>query len=324
MQTTEHRPYGDSSLYVRWNPERSPYAIELNLEVATRLAQQVSESEELGIEIGGFLFGIHPSAGFPTLRIDEFRLIPRRAEDGPVFMLDPKAYDRVMASQVEAHMMGRSPVGFFRTNTRPGPLRPSLADKLLLGGEFKENVNVVLLIQASAPYTAAFFLASHRDWPDEPSVREFFFDEAGFNALPEVQAEPEPAPQMARQPRRRSLQTWHLVTALCLIFAVFGIKLWLAPPARGAFTPSTGIQLAVSGDRILRVSWNHSSSDIGRANSARLLIVDAAEHREIPIGPDELRLGTVEYQRSGPKVQVTLVLEMPDATSVSQSVAWHD
>ncbi|MBV9081458.1 MAG: hypothetical protein JOZ62_02180 [Acidobacteriaceae bacterium] len=323
MQTTEHKPSGDSSLYVRWNPERSAYGIELSLEVATRLAQEVRAAEELGIEIGGLFFGTHPNPLFPTIRIDEFRLIPRRPEDGPVFMLDPKAYERVIATKSEAQNAGRAPVGFFRTNTRQGTLRPSLADKLLVGGEFKDNVNVILLIQASRPHTAAFFVASPTDWPEEPSVREFLFDEAGFNALPEMEPEIGPEPELPQPAPRRALTSWYVIAVLFLVLAAAAVKLWFTPSARVAFTSSAGIELAVSGDQILRISWNHSSPDIGRANSAKLIIVDGANRREVPIGPDELRLGTVEYQRTGASVEATLVLEMPDTTSISQSVAWH-
>ncbi|MGA8029086.1 MAG: hypothetical protein WB992_18255, partial [Bryobacteraceae bacterium] len=126
-EATSEAPY-----YVRWNPDRSPYAIELKLDLVSKIAGELAQAEKLGIEVGGVLIGTFPKAQLPTLRVEDLEIIPRRPEDGPVYMLDPSQHERFAEARWRAKANGKVPIGFWRSHIRPGPLRPSLADRSLL------------------------------------------------------------------------------------------------------------------------------------------------------------------------------------------------
>ncbi len=325
MQTpSEHGLAPDSSpLYVRWNPERSPYAIELKLDIASSLARHVRDAERINVEIGGILVGTFPPAGVPTLRIEGFELFQRDSDENQIFMLGPQEHERLAAAQARARRAGRSVLGFFRSHMRPGPLRPSLADRTLFGTEFKEGVQAILMIQGTPPQFAAFFIGARGQLSEEPAVREFRFNESDFGALPEVEPSwptgednAEPAPVRGG---------WYILIAVLLIAVVAaGLYIWSVWTGTRLFPSRSGeIALAVTGGRTLHITWNHSAPDVTKAESAKLVIIDGDTHREVQVGLDELRLGTVDYERTSDRVQVTLMLAMPGATSLSQSVAWH-
>jgi len=164
-------------LYVRWNPERSSYAVELRLELVSRLNSLLVQADRLGIEIGGMLLGSLPDPEIPTLRIDDVAIISRRFEDGAIYMLDPGQQHRLDEIGAAARAQNRDCVGFFRSHMRPGALQPALADRTLLTEQFPQGVYALLLVQSREPRTAAFFLASNGQLPDQPSARKFYFDE---------------------------------------------------------------------------------------------------------------------------------------------------
>ncbi len=76
--------------------------------------------------------GACSSARFPArklrlcgLRISRsFRAV---AEDGAVYMLDPDQHERFAQVRWTAKAAGQAAVGFFRSHSRPGPLKPSLS-----------------------------------------------------------------------------------------------------------------------------------------------------------------------------------------------------
>ena len=67
----ERESSDDAPLYIRWSPDRSPYAIELRLDLVPKILQELAEGERLGIEIGGVLVGSFPDAYMPTMRIED-------------------------------------------------------------------------------------------------------------------------------------------------------------------------------------------------------------------------------------------------------------
>ncbi len=305
--------FEEAPLYIRWNAESSPYAIEMRLDVVAHISQEMREAEKQGVEIGGILIGTHPDELSPTLRIDDFQLVRRRAEDGPIFMLDPKERDRFLTSRWDATIKGRSGVGFFRTHLRPGPMRPSLADRTFLTPDLKDQTHAILLISGTEPYMAAVFVGAQAELLDTPSIPEFRFDDQEFRSLPEVSN---------RSGRgARSQMGWQVWAAVifAILLAVAGEIYHLKTGVPG---DPNSIELAVTGNQILDITWNRSSSDLTRATSAKLIILDGQIQREISIGQDELRLGRVRYQRTNPEVKVTLQLQMPDATSLTQSTTW--
>ncbi len=230
----EERASEEAPLYVRWNPDRSPYAVELRLDLVAELSNELARAESLGTEVGGVLVGSYPNAYSPTLRIDEVEMIPRGAEEGTTFIPDPGQQDRFGEIRARARMRQRDAVGFFRTHLRPGLLRPSLADRSLLSREFRESLYAVLLIQGREPRTATFFLASNGHLSGEPSVRNFRFDEREFRALPEVQPEATAprAPDLVPETRRHSrakvygAKVYASVAALCAIAVFACILMW--------------------------------------------------------------------------------------------------
>ena len=164
MQTlSEHRLFDEAPLYVRWHAERPSIAIELRLDLIGKIAKEIDEAEKSSTETGGILLGTPPNAVTPTLRIDSFEIIRRRAEDGPLFMLDPKEHDRFLTTRWDDKIKGRNVVGLFRTHLRSGPLRPSLADRTLLASAFGEQLHFLMLIENAHPRSTGNFTWNSHD-----------------------------------------------------------------------------------------------------------------------------------------------------------------
>ena len=323
----ERQPPDDAPLYIRWNPDRAPYAIELKLDLVPRILEELDRGERRGVEIGGVLIGSLPEPYMPTLRIEEIEIVPRLPGDGAVYMLDPAEHDRFSQVRWKARARDRAALGFFRSHLRPGTLKLSLADRSLLAGEFKQDIVAVLLIEGRSPHTAAFFLSANGQLPNEPSVREFRFDEAEFRSLPEVPGDAPLAqePAAARPPRSK-MRTVAVLAALLLIGVVACALMWsfsAQPLVPDWLHGSSRLQLAVAPrGRLLRISWNHAARELSDATAATLVVTDGAQRREYTLGLDELRLGAVEYQRLSPQVQITMTVTTPNAASPTESVQW--
>lgn len=318
-RTTEPAP-----LYVRWNPDRSPYAVELRLELVSRISAQLAESERLGIEIGGMLLGSLPDPEVPTLRIDDLAIISRRFEDGAIYMLDPGQQHRLDEIRAAARAQNRNCVGFFRSHMRPGALQPALADRTLLNEQFPRGVYALLLVQSREPRTAGFFLAANGQLPDQPSGRKFYFDDSEFKFLPEVEGEKLDAD--GRLPYRESgnqRYRWFGGIGLALLAAFVLLVVFSGSIARALRPPSNKLDLEVTsmGD-VLKISWDHSAPILSRAKGARISIVDGTSHRDVHLGPDELMLGEVDYERLTQKILVTLTLDVPDSDLPPQTFGW--
>src|ERR1700685_3207759 len=189
----------ESPFYIRWSPEHSRFANELN------------NAERLDIEIGGVLIGGVLGGRVPTLRIDGIEIISRAAEHGAIYILGPEDQVRLAEVRRVARAQHKAALGVFRSHCRPGPLQPSLADRSLLSEEFKNSAYALLLVQTSAPRTAAFFVAENGELAKDASVREFRFNEADFKALPEVEADAATAladPSTSRPRSRRYWDVW--------------------------------------------------------------------------------------------------------------------
>ena len=314
-------------VYVRWNPDRSPHAVELRLELVAQLSADLAHAEGLGIEIGGMLLGTMPGAESPTLRIDDVAMIGRRFEDGAIYMLEPGQHQRFTEIREAAKLQGRVPVGFFRSHLRPGPLQPSVADKALMAEQFGASLFAFLLIQSREPRTACFFLSSNGKLPDEPSVRKFFFDANEFKFLPEVAGEDvEPSHEDILQIQTGTdLKYRWLAAASIVSMAVLLILGAFAGGFSRLFRPASNkLDLAVttSANNVLQISWDHNAPFVTNAKGALLTIADGQSRREIHLGPDELRLGEVDYQHQANKVNISVVLESPDSKLPPQTFDW--
>lgn len=335
MQSGSDQQGGDEApLYVRWNPERSSYAVELRLDLVAEIANELARAERWGMEVGGVLVGSFPNAYSPTLRIEAVELIPRGAAEGTVYVLDPTQLERFADIRARARARQRDAVGFFRSHLRPGVLRPSLADRTLLSGEFRSSLYAVLLIEGREPHTATFFLAANGHLPNEPSVRDFRFDEREFRALPEVPpdsatvagAEGAPKPRQRSAVRASRPKVYASVGALLAVAVVACILMWSfskQTPLPHILGEANPVNLAVSeAGTLLRITWDRSAHQLDHASGATVVIVDGGSRREVQLGLDELRLGAVEYERTGSPVQVTMTVNTPGSTPANQTVYW--
>ncbi len=329
MQPIPNVPEGsEAPLYIRWGPSGSPYAIELKLDLVAKIRNLLSSASD-GAEIGGVLVGSLPSSQSPTLRVEDVEIIRRSEGEGSTFIIDPSQENRVEEVRVRAREMGRSAVGMFRSHRRPGALRPSLADRGLISSLFSEPVCALLLIEGNEPHSAAFFLAQNRQLPAEPSVREFKFDERDFKSLPEVEPEPVrprlPQPRPPKPEKKNLSPVW--IGAGGLVAASLLYLVWQGSEMARAIPLLRSNQLTVMASREgpgVRVSWNNSSRAFDNASGARLVIRRSGSgDQTVQLGVDELRLGAVEIENSAPKVDVTLVVEAPGSSSVTQSVTWE-
>jgi hypothetical protein len=319
QQTAEQAP-----LYVRWHPDRAPYAVELKLDLVARLTGELNQAERLGIEIGGMLLGSLPNPDVPTLRIDDVVIISRRFEDGAIYMLEPGQQHRLAEIRAAAKVQDRAAVGFFRSHLRPGPLQPSLADRTLLSEQFQQGVYALLLIQSREPRTAAFFLSGNGQLADQPSARKFFFDDSEFRHLPEVPGDAldskEMYPFMERSPRS---YRWIAVLGLAVLVALLLLGIFSGEIVRRFRPPSNKLDLAVtSAGDVLKISWDHKASFLAHARGALVVIDDGASHREVRLDPDELRLGEVDYERLTKKIVVTMTLDSPGSPLPPQTLDW--
>lgn len=317
-------------LYIRWSPDRSAYSVELRLDLVTQIAAQVGMSERMGTELGGFLIGSFPIAPVPTIRIDDIEMVANSSDDDTVFLPEPNEFQRFPDMKYSARARDSAVIGFFRTHARIGPMRPSLADRSIVAQEFRNSPYVVLLIHAQAPHTAAFFVAANGQLPQEPSVREFQFDENEFKSLPEVPAEDaEGRRSRVRLPFKFNKEIvrvyWKVAVLVLLAIGACALMWSFAHQSSGPVWASATNQLHLTvtpEDRLLRISWNHDAGDLNQATGATLVIVDGGIRSELPLEMDDLRLGSVEYQETGSRVQVQLKLSKRNGQVSADSAEW--
>lgn len=323
----EHQPVNEAPLYIRWGPDRSPYAIELKLELVGKIRQEMAAGEAAGVEIGGVLIGSLPNNRSSTLRIDDVELIPHSSQDGATFMLDPSQEDRFAEARWRARAKRQTALGLFRSHRRPGHLRPSIADRTLLSAEFQNTVHALLLVGTAEPYTAAFFVSVDGQLPPESSVREFRFDQGEFKSLPELDLEAQDA-----KPTQKLKSKGGPGTAVALLVIALGVfaLLWylnqsVIPLSSliSRLSRSQQLHLTVTGEnRLLHVAWNHSAKDLDHTSGATLIIRSGTGVRKIQLGADELRLGSIDCEINARNVEMTLALNKPGSVSLSQTVVW--
>ncbi len=322
---SEQRIQEEAPSYIRWGLENSAYAIELKLDLVGAISRELAEAEALDIEIGGVLIGKVLKGPAATLRIDEIEMIPRRPEDGAIYVLGPDYQKRFPEVRAKAKARHKVAVGFFRSHCRSGPLRPAIADRTMLTAEFKDSAYVFLLIESREPHKASFFIAETGELANEPAVREFRFNEAEFKALPEIEAEDIGATAPISAGARAGINWYTWGAAAAAVVIVLAVWLIAGRPAvsdwLGAASQQLDLKLTAS-QEILKISWNHDAREIGPSSTATLVIGDGKNRREIKLGADELKLGSVDYDSSGRPIEVTMTVNNSDSAPLTQTAGW--
>jgi hypothetical protein len=324
----------DPPLYIRWTPDICPYALEMRLDLITRLKGELDQAEALGVEIGGVFVGVFPTPDSPTLRLDDVVFVPRNVIAGNVaggaeFSLDPAQLQRLAQMTAEARYTERPAVGFFRSHLREDPLVPSQEDMLMLRPQFPEGLYAFLLIgppvQPSTPRVGAFYLAITGRLPESPSTPVFPFEETAFQSLPEVPAEAtEDVRNFAftRSRTRRSIP-WAAVISFVLLLFLIGSWIFGSRISQMYRPPSNQIDLSViSAGSNLKITWDHSTPVLSNAFGATLVIMDGSSHHEIKLDSDDLRFGQISYERLSHKVYVVMRIESPDRALPPQTFDW--
>lgn len=316
----------ESPFYVRWSPEHSRFAIELKLDLVSKISAELDRMEKLDVETGGVLIGSVLSGRLPTLRIDAIETIPRGADSGAIYLLGPEQLQRLAELRRTARAQHKTVLGFFRSHCRPGPLKPSLADRTMLSEEFKTTAYALLLVEAGAPRTAAFFVAEHGELPAEASVREFRFQEADFKALPEVEGEAATATAEtsgAAPPFPKNWYAWAAGAGMLLVLSAFWLTTGSGAKPDWLATGSQQVDLKLTRtDHLLKISWNHDLRRLGSASSGTVMIVDGASRREVRLGADELKMGSLAYDGADRQVEVTMTVNTPQSAPLKESAKW--
>jgi hypothetical protein len=326
----------DSIRYIRWPSGNANYRIELNSDVIHELSSEIAAAEKSGIETGGLLLGSLEHTPIPTLRVESLEMIAPSPQDGPLYLLSPQQQDEFVAASQRATTGQRVPIGFFRSHLRSGPLALSLADKGFLWKQFRSATYLALLIEARGPRKAHLSVWRNGQAAFQSFVPAFPFDEKRPEpprfeapvpeAPPEVRspvvAEPPPVPR-----QQRTISPDWLVLCAVFLFAL-GIVLWPVWQATfgGPWAPlSPGhISLSVQPQgRDLRVTWDRKMPEIGRAEGATLTILDGSRRRDLRLGKDDLRFGSVVYRSGSGKVEASLALNMGNTTTLTQSATWQ-
>ena len=342
MSAATSQPLTDS---YTWGFIGAPIQIHLNLEVVSRIREQIHHSEKGPGELSacGLLTGATHKPG--VTRILDFK---------PLHTLD--------ATSVEAAKVGASDevVGFYRTIPTGRVSMPD-DDRALAASHFCHPSSVFMLVETkkSTIGAASFcFWGEGKifDWP----LMVFPFDAAelaveegrrrsntvrvpsqgsstGLEELvfpgEETQPPSEPIPvspadrgHESRTPqpvaeRRQASGRWWLAPALVAVVAasvLAGASLYFRrgsnlPVASQATVARTEVQspLGLSVERHgndLRISWNGNADRISKADFGMLLIRGSAVSRDIPLTADELRAGSVVYVSPVDQVRLQLTV----------------
>lgn len=332
--------------YIQWHGENSRYAVQLKTGLAEQMIEEIAAAQDLDFETGGILVGTFPRASQLTVRIDRIISIDRRLNDGGSFVLSAEQLERFRAAVREANTRETSAVGFFRS-VKGSELKLSAEDLRLSSEEFKNAVHLILLVKSEAPRVASIYLSTGTQAPPELAVPEFGFSPetlktptAPHPSVALTPIEEEVVPQHEEDVPVAPARTWvepsnpqikwiaALSVALTLLgFAAGFIVRPLLPGSKlERQLPQSDAKLdlaVVAGtDRLLKISWNHQAPAIYRAKYGTLEIADGMQAREIKLSSDELEMGSVAYERVNEHLLATLILTMPDGSSVSESSSW--
>ena len=103
------------------------------------------------------------------------------------------------------------------------------------------------------------------------------------------------------------------------VAAAAALTLYLAAPVleTGGRTSALDLEVRNVGDQLL-LEWNPRAPAVANAVAASLAIVDGDTQRRVQLTPEELRSGSLTYQRQGGDVQFRLRLEFPEEEPLTE------
>ncbi len=303
-----------------------------------------------GLEVGGVLFGTHEGN---EIRITRWRTIECEHAEGPGFALsasDEEGLRQLLDEAEKDPELGKlTPLGWFRTRTRGGVCL-SEDDVKLHDRFFPEPWQVILVLRPYLydPAQAGFFLReADGSIGMESSSREFLLENKqrrlplGFDPSQAVQrpaegeGAPHPVPRLPLAPGREAYtppgtiaaagerpvkpSRWWRAGSVVAVAAAAALTLYLAVPVleTGGRTSALDLEVRNVGDQLL-LEWNPRAPAVANAVAASLAIVDGDTQRRVQLTPEELRSGSLTYQRQGGDVQFRLRLEFPEGEPLTE------
>ena len=323
--------------YLRLEHSRSPYVIELSVEMIPRLLALVEAGRKHGWEVGGLLIGSFPRSAALTLRIENFAAIERRSEDPPPYNLTVEQRARLSTIRHGLIQEQRAVLGFFRSHLRTGKLSLSTEDRNLVAIEFRKAIHVALLIRAEAPHTGAFFvpdrdgvLQSGLPLPELQFDAEEFARQAPVRApkAPGISDMPESGSEESLQRRKTWLvRRWRdrriewvagaVLFALCLCLTIW------APLTAQLLAGGEALKLtATERSQMIEVRWNRRQRDIEQGAPCVLTITEGGTERRFTLSPAELRVGCILYHPRTARAEFRLSIRLRDGAELVQLAKW--
>lgn len=311
---------------------RLEYAGAVMEEICIAAAEGFNRLSHGGVEIGGVLFGIGDAG---SIRVLAHKALECEHAFGPSFTLshnDTKALEDLLAdAENNSELAGMRAVGWYHSHTR-SDISLTEKDLQLFQRYFPETWQIALVLRPNRfePVRAGLFFRDSNGTVHEDSTRrQFVVHPTGGKPLaPEsALAATEPAPLLntehpphspqeseSRQEVRelvttfptagvaaRSRWPWRSASILLLSAAV---TYWIA-----SSPPAAGLSLrALDTDGQLRIDWRWEDRAIQDSASGELEIEDGSARVENELSAEQLRAGSVTYERNTGNVLIRLTV----------------
>jgi proteasome lid subunit RPN8/RPN11 len=273
-----------------------------------------------GVEVGGVLLGTKNDR---TVTILDYRPFHCEHALGPDFVLSGRDHE-ALAALLES--LRADPklqvVGWYHSNNR-SHIHLSRADLEVFDRRFPEPWQIALLLKPDsfAPTKAEFFVreedgsiradSSHREFslqsqndPDRKTDRDMLIERAAMSRSSFQLAPQEPPKSALRKPVLISaLGAW----AMALVVIGFHEKEKPRNPLALTLHDSAGQ---------LEIGWNRRTTPIGRNPSGILEVRDGDRLTVVNLHGDQLRRGTIVYDRISPNVVVNLKVGRAEESAV--------
>ena len=334
-----------------WNADAYPWVVSYTVDAMEGMRRAAMEGLQRiprrGLEVGGVMFGNVKGA---EVRITQWRAMECEHAKGPGFELSPNDEEGLRRLLEEAatdpELSELVPVGWFRTRTRGGVCL-SVSDPRLHDEFFPEPWQVILVLRPHMyePAQAGFFLREEDgSIKTDSSYKEFLLENKrrrlplGFDPSRPYEREGAPRevpplavqvpPGVARQaeaavteppdgkPGRAS--RWRKIGSVVAAIAAVAVTFYLAiPELERSGDGALDLQVRDVEGRLL-LEWNRRAPAVRNASAASLLIADGAEQRQVGLTLEELRGGSLTYQRRGGDVQFRLRLDLPEGGTMTE------